>query len=172
MKIQALPTTYDGVTFRSRTEARWAMAMTLCGEQWEYEPEGFALPSGPYLPDFWLPKRKCYAEVKGKPFTEDEREKCVELAQATQCKVLMLDGPPMLRCYWLVDPDPRYDPIDVMPWPFKDRGFGGCAFWVASCGCPLWPSDLSRFDVLSEETWMQECVDVASIRAVRAKRWA
>jgi len=162
---------YDGVTFRSRTEARWAMAFNLCGERWEYEPEGFALECGPYLPDFWFPDRKCYAEVKGKPFTAAEIEKCEQLSEATGCPVLMLDGAPRLRCYWLMHPE--RGPYDVMPWPFdKDRGFGRGAFWVASCGCPLWPSDLSRFDVLSEETWMQECVDVASIRAVRAKRWA
>jgi len=171
MKIPALPTTYDGVTFRSRTEARWAMAMTLCGEPWEYEPEGFGLSSGRYLPDFWLPNRNCYAEVKGKPFTDDEAQKCAELASATNCPVLMLDGAPMLRCYWLMDPE--RGPYDVMPWPFgKDRGFGQGDFWFASAGCPFWPTDLSCFDVLSEETWMQECVDVAPIRAVRAKRWA
>jgi hypothetical protein len=53
--IQAIQTAYKGYHFRSRLEARWAVFFDALGLQWEYEPEGFALPDGSrYLPDFLL----------------------------------------------------------------------------------------------------------------------
>lgn len=48
--IKAIPTTYAGVNFRSRLEARWAAFFDLCGWKWDYEPfdlEGWA-------PDFLI----------------------------------------------------------------------------------------------------------------------
>ena len=51
--LQAIPTRYRGYNFRSRMEARWAVAFQEMGLRWEYEPQGFLLPSGKsYLPDF------------------------------------------------------------------------------------------------------------------------
>lgn len=37
-EIKAIPTTYAGVNFRSRLEARWAAFFDLCGWTWDYEP--------------------------------------------------------------------------------------------------------------------------------------
>lgn len=51
-EVRPIETTYKGYRFRSRLEARWAVVFDTLGWQWEYEPEGFDLPSGPYLPDF------------------------------------------------------------------------------------------------------------------------
>lgn len=48
--IQAIPTEYAGVMFRSRTEARWAAFFDLLGWQWDYEP----LDIDGYIPDFEL----------------------------------------------------------------------------------------------------------------------
>lgn len=94
--IQAIPTEYRGHTFRSRTEARWAVFFDALGLMWVYEPEGFKLPSGVwYLPDFWLPEMRMWVEVK--PLdgpTEEERAKGVELCEGTGYAVLFLDGPP------------------------------------------------------------------------------
>lgn len=61
--MKALETAYAGCQFRSRLEARWAVALTVDGWHWEYEPEGFETcnhfgafpynaPPGHYLPDF------------------------------------------------------------------------------------------------------------------------
>lgn len=52
--IRAIETRYAGCRFRSRLEARWAVFFDALGVRWEYEPQGFHLPSGPYLPDFEL----------------------------------------------------------------------------------------------------------------------
>lgn len=42
------------------------MAFDHLGLKWEYEPQGYELPSGRcYLPDFWLPDQQVHVEVKG-----------------------------------------------------------------------------------------------------------
>ena len=81
--IKPIETVYNGYRFRSRLEARWAVFFDALGVEYEYEPEGFVLPSGKrYLPDFRV---KCYGkrgdrnqqpfdlwvEVKGRMTSED-----------------------------------------------------------------------------------------------------
>ena len=46
----AHPTTYAGVDFRSRLEARWAAFFDLMGWRWEYEP----IDEAGWVPDFLL----------------------------------------------------------------------------------------------------------------------
>ena len=46
----AIPTTYKGIRFRSRLEARWAAMFDICGWRWEYEP--LDLPG--WIPDFLI----------------------------------------------------------------------------------------------------------------------
>lgn len=65
--IRAIETHYAGCRFRSRLEARYAVALNSRGLRWEYEPEGFETPCGPYLPDFRVDlahNQKCWLEVK------------------------------------------------------------------------------------------------------------
>lgn len=67
MLIKPIETKYAGCRFRSRLEARWAVFFNEAGINWEYEPEGFELPSGRrYLPDFrlHLKTKKLWVEVK------------------------------------------------------------------------------------------------------------
>ena len=71
--LKPIQTHYKGYHFRSRTEARWAVAFDELDIQYQYEPEGFDLgQAGYYLPDFYLPQVDMYAEVKGKTFTLEE----------------------------------------------------------------------------------------------------
>jgi hypothetical protein len=46
--MNAIPTKYAGVQFRSRLEARWSAFFDLVGWKWEYEP----LDLRGYIPDF------------------------------------------------------------------------------------------------------------------------
>ena len=46
--MSGIPTTYDGIRFRSRVEARWSAAFDRMGWQWEYEP----IDLDGYIPDF------------------------------------------------------------------------------------------------------------------------
>ena len=54
--LKPIETRAYGCRFRSRLEARYAVFMTELGVEWKYEPEGFSLESGNYLPDFFLPR--------------------------------------------------------------------------------------------------------------------
>ena len=59
------------------------------GIKWEYEKEGYELPSGRYLPDFWLPRLDCFAEVKPQMFSMAEYTKCGQLPKPC----ILLDQP-------------------------------------------------------------------------------
>lgn len=71
MDIEPIETHYAGCRFRSRLEARWAVAFDAAGWDWEYEPEGFAFNGHRYLPDFRITNGPeglggtTYIEVKG-----------------------------------------------------------------------------------------------------------
>jgi len=70
MDIKAIETRYKGYRFRSRTEARWAVFFDSMGLKWEYEPQGFVLPSGGYLPDFRVGGLGWF-EIKPKSYIDD-----------------------------------------------------------------------------------------------------
>lgn len=78
--MKAIETHYAGCRFRSRLEARWAFFMDLMDVRWEYEHEGWELPSGRYLPDFRLPHAKVHLEIKGETPTQREVNLALELA--------------------------------------------------------------------------------------------
>lgn len=93
-KPRAIQTRYAGYHFRSRLESRWAVFFDAIKQPWEYEKEGYHLPSGMYLPDFWLPRFECWLEVKGKEPTNLERKLCGELAYGLNTPVLLAIGLP------------------------------------------------------------------------------
>lgn len=79
MHIQAIETMFRGYKFRSRLEARWAVAFDNLGLNWQYEVEGFDLGKlGRYLPDFYLPDQKTFVEIK--PENKTKRARKVYLA--------------------------------------------------------------------------------------------
>lgn len=94
-EIKAIETRYKGYRFRSRLEARWAVAFDSLGIKWEYELEGYDLDeAGWYLPDFWLPEAFCWAEVKPIRLNELEVKKVKALVQMTGYPVYLLIGTP------------------------------------------------------------------------------
>lgn len=63
---KAKPTYYNGYTFRSRTEAKWAVLFDACKIKYQYEPEGIELSDKiGYIPDFYLSDIDTWFEVKG-----------------------------------------------------------------------------------------------------------
>jgi hypothetical protein len=85
----------DGICFRSKTEARWAVFFKACGIRYEYEKEGYDLGGGVrYLPDFWLPDLHIWFEVKGTNPSEDELVTCYNLAGESRMTVLLAVGSP------------------------------------------------------------------------------
>lgn len=89
---KAIRAEYRGIKFRSRTEARWAVFLDEMGIRWQYEAEGYELPSGWYLPDFWLPDMLWFFEVK--PDREQGTQKAQELSQTVMRNVAITNGPP------------------------------------------------------------------------------
>lgn len=92
MTIQAIETKYNGYRFRSRLEARWAVFFDAIGVRWEYEKEGFELPSGRYLPDFWLSDQKCWIEIKGQEPSVAETRLAQDLAMYSRSIVYLFFG--------------------------------------------------------------------------------
>lgn len=114
--IKAIETEYKGYRFRSRLEARWAVFFDALGIKWEYEPQGFLLPSGlQYLPDFQIKgvdtngdKFDFWCEVKGdNNLSKIDRKKIDEFGAylqenthgAYQYGLLLLIGIPEPKTY-------------------------------------------------------------------------
>lgn len=105
--IKAIETVYRGYRFRSRLEARWAVFFDALGVKWEYEPQGFELLSGRYLPDFCVtyPGRceeeqdSVWFEVKPslRSISASEWKKLDEFQE--EYGLIILDGPPSERVY-------------------------------------------------------------------------
>lgn len=89
--IKPIETRYRGRLFRSRLEARWAVVFESLLLPWEYEKEGFHLPSKDYLPDFWLPRQKIWVEVKPFGF-EESTTHLGELARESGNQVYLVEG--------------------------------------------------------------------------------
>jgi len=88
------PTLYHDTLFRSRLEARWAMLFDREQIAWHYEPQGFWVGNDVYIPDFWLPERGWFVEVKpdGGPFDK-------ALLLSSMFPVLLLEGVPEAMDY-------------------------------------------------------------------------
>jgi hypothetical protein len=121
--LQPIPTNYRGYRFRSRLEARWAVFFDAAGIRYDFEPEGFLLPDGtPYLPDFWLPDAKMWAEVKPNDHLDkvvvpvDALSRLGALALGSDHPALLLDGPPRDTNYWAAWPD-HAEPVG---WDWQD----------------------------------------------------
>ena len=85
-----LPTTFKGVTYRSRKEARFAVALSELKIPFIYEPMAFSRPSGgKYTPDFFLPSQQLWVELKPERPHLEEELKCEEMSTAGFRIVLM-----------------------------------------------------------------------------------
>ena len=85
--IRPTTTTYQGVTFRSQLEARWAAWFDQKGIEWSYEPQAFTN----WLPDFRIEVQgqETYAEVKPvQEFPENVAEKIDASSWPNQAMIL------------------------------------------------------------------------------------
>lgn len=99
-----IDTEYKGYYFRSRLEARYAVYLDALGWNYEYEPEGFKLQSGNYLPDFYFPDINCYGEVKPKELNDLELRLCFELSESMAkdnigIDVILFEGQPDYKTF-------------------------------------------------------------------------
>ena len=97
MDIKAIETVYNGYKFRSRLEARWAVFFDEMKIEYEYELEGYKLPSGLcYLPDFRLPELGVFVEVKPsfEAITDDDIKKMLMFSSEKSIQLLLIVGTP------------------------------------------------------------------------------
>lgn len=95
-RISSIQTLYRGITYRSRTEARWAVYLDELRVAYAYEPEGVDLDGEWYLPDFWLPSPGAWLEIKGIEPTPREARLAMLLSKASRCPVLIAVGAPSI----------------------------------------------------------------------------
>lgn len=77
----SIHTIYDGQMYRSRVEARMAMALNLMNIRFQYEPTLFHFGKVGYVPDFYLPDMGSWLECKGQfpLLIEQYKAKCLAL---------------------------------------------------------------------------------------------
>lgn len=152
--LKAIETVYRGVRYRSRIEARWAVAYTSLGVPFEYEKEGFDLSGvGLYLPDFWLPDQGCWVEIKGMKPSDDEEKKCAALAEASgravilfPCTIPEIEDEANLRC-----------PSDGCDGAYIFHPDGGGDNYYRWCVCPDCSTVGITFDGRSDRLPCKEC---------------
>ena len=89
--MEALPTVYDGITYRSRLEARWAVVFAKLQIPVGYEPSGYRLGERCYLPDFVYDG--LHIEIKPRIPTEEQAELYLQFAEEVG-PLLVLCGQP------------------------------------------------------------------------------
>jgi hypothetical protein len=123
--VQAIETRYRGYRFRSRLEARWAVAFGELGIEWSYETEGYRLPSGElYLPDFRLTTASfpnLAVEVKGDFAEYDGWKKLWEFAQFEPLLLLSNIPEPQPGAHSPVFPMLRAEYSHQVEWVWFDR---------------------------------------------------
>lgn len=94
----AIPRTFNGVTFRSTTEARFAALFSRLGLVWSYEAEGYTDGDVSAMPDFWLPRFAAFLEIK---HSDDyNRMKPAAVARASGTCVLVATSAPWFDESW------------------------------------------------------------------------
>ena len=123
--IKAIQTEYNGIKFRSRLEARWAVFFDTAKIRYEYEPEGYETEDGgKYLPDFYLPDFDLYVEVK-----RDTEEGIKEIIE--KCEPAIQWGGAIKQILILSDV-PQGKSIDGGLWHFP------CIYWSENSTCWGW----------------------------------
>ena len=139
-QFAAIPTTYNGVRFRSRLEAKWAATFDRMGWLWEYEP----IDLNGWIPDFLVQHPKFNSRpwlVEVKPINTDqdkefrETQKKIERVFGVKTKIddsifaRILDGPHEIWD-WDSCPDLDYTPhivganlivLGIHDWPGTPR---------------------------------------------------
>jgi hypothetical protein len=88
-QMGAIETKYNGLSFRSRLEAKWAVFLDAMGIDYDYEREGFTLGGLWYLPDFWLPLPKLHAHFEGAGYWLEIKPRALTSKEELQIKRLV-----------------------------------------------------------------------------------
>lgn len=133
MASEAVPTTYAGIRFRSKNEARYAKFFDALGITWEWEPRAFSTDREWYLPDFLIfpATTPIWAEIKfadEDPFSPDVmRFRRFALQRPMPSRAALFTGQPRLVGNILVlGGDPGTDNPVKGPWEDDTQGWIPC----------------------------------------------
>jgi hypothetical protein len=155
MTIEAVPSWYSGIVFRSKLEADWAATLDEWRIPWQYEPETIILPSGAtYIPDFWLPDHGIWLEVKGTGVPRIE--KAIDLGKARACHC---DGD--CTCRWsggefvLIG----HPPVQYNPWADYDPEADHRPWWAIQRAAWRHHGHINWSNTNGRTTWLVTCPD-------------
>ena len=141
----SIPTTYRGIRFRSRLEAKWATVFDLLGWSWEYEP----LDLNGWIPDFLIRTASKPILVEVKPILALDPDVVRKIESAFSAP-----PPHPERQDW----EAPYDLLILALAPFND-GDEACIGWITDdwCNfpeingifgwqyaCPFYPPDIGK----------------------------
>lgn len=155
MTIEAIPSWYAGIVFRSKLEADWAATLDEWRIPWEYEPETITLPSGAvYIPDFWLPEHGTWLEVKGTGVPRIE--KAIELGKTRACHC-----DDTCTCRW---PGGEFvlighPPTQFNPWADHDPETDHRAWWAIERASWNHHGHINWSNTSGRTTWLAHCPD-------------
>jgi hypothetical protein len=125
--IEAKPTFYNGVQFRSRLEAKWAAYFDLEGWKWWYEP----IDLGNWSPDFLIKLEPsddgCYIEVK--PIRKFDRDTAIKMLISTAPRVALF-GLDNESCWWWSKYDGEFLDFSLIS--------GEGEMWKQACNTVQW----------------------------------
>lgn len=127
----SIPTLYNGQMYRSRVEARMAMAFSLMNVRSEYEPTLFHFGKVAYVPDFYLPDMGSWLECKGQfpLLIEQYKAKCLALRTGQKVHISCGVPPQYASNKWH-----RYKYSFYTFLPDKtNKYFEQNLYWFASC---------------------------------------
>ncbi|UBI17857.1 hypothetical protein [Citrobacter europaeus] len=102
-----IPTNYKGISYRSQTEARWAVFFDTLGLTFRYEPEQIQLSTKEiYIPDFYIEDFDAYFEVKP---SNDE----IISVESRKARILSYDRPG--QRVWLAAGGPSLKTPNILP---------------------------------------------------------
>lgn len=157
-RFKAIPTRYNGIEFRSRAEARWAMLFDLLEIKWSYETEGYQLQTCWYLPDFWLSGLNAFAEVKG------ATEQWDYLAEIKASDLVKAHEKPLLVCTEVAAPLllTALVPDPTVPWGYESYT---CDLAASALHERLWLDKEKNHD--SDFVDLQVLTKINSVRSYR-----
>jgi len=94
--LNVIPVVYNGISFRSKIEAKNALVWDDLGIRWIYEPKRLKVAENTiYIPDFDLPDFSFFVEIKGFEFDQKQDRK-VRLACKMKPILVLIGGLPSI----------------------------------------------------------------------------
>lgn len=159
MRLKPIPVEYNDIPTQSTLEARWMTFFDHIKLPWHYEYQGYDLGGLWYLPDFYIPKWKCYFEAKDPGVREDaSREREFEVVLEKASRLSKATGHKVIICYGGFES--KLGNEMTVYTPGYNRGVLGCLHGVGTFGV------CNGVDVLHLEAYEPHPIVTEAIRSL------